>query len=77
MLDKLKKQIRIQSMQLHEATYLVCMLIVHVVRNAGKITFEDKMKVLHLCFSLLRSVEDTLYKIYNCESKATVEYIAE
>jgi len=53
------------------------MLIVHVVRNAGKITFEDKMKVLHLCFSLLRSVEDTLYKIYSCESKATVEYIAE
>ena len=64
-------------MQLHEATYLVCMLIVHVVRNAGQITFEDKMKVLHLCFSLLRSVEDTLYKIYSCESKATVEYIAE
>jgi hypothetical protein len=64
-------------MQLHEATYLVCMLIVHVVRNVGKITFEDKMKVLQLCFSLLRSVEDTLYRIYNCESKATLEYIAE
>ncbi len=64
-------------MQLHEATYLVCMLIVHVVRNVGKITFEDKMKVLQLCFSLLRSVEDTLYRIYNCESNATLEYIAE
>lgn len=64
-------------MQLHEATYLVCMLIVHVVRNVGKITFEDKMKVLQFCFSLLRSVEDTLYRIYNCESNATLEYIAE
>ena len=64
-------------MQLHEATYLVCMLIVHVVRNVVKITFEDKMKVLQLCFSLLRSVEDTLYRIYNCESNATLEYIAE
>ena len=60
-------------MQLHEATYLVCMLIVHVVRNVGKITFEDKMKVLQLCFSLLRSVEDTLYRIYSCESNATLE----
>jgi len=29
-------------MELHEATYIICMLIVHVVRNAGKITFEDK-----------------------------------
>ena len=48
-------------MELHEATYIICMLIVHVVRNAGKITFEDKIKVLQLCFSLLRSVEDTLY----------------
>ena len=64
-------------MQLHEATYLVCMLIVHVVRNVGKITFEDKMKVLQLCFSLLRSVEDTLYRINNCENKPRVEYIAE
>jgi len=64
-------------MELHEATYIICMLIVHVVRNAGKITFEDKIKVLQLCFSLLRSVEDTLYRIYNCESRATVEYIAE
>ena len=64
-------------MQLHEATYLVCMLIVHVVRNVGKITFEDKMKVLQICFSLLRSVEDTLYRINNCESKPRVEYIAE
>jgi hypothetical protein len=64
-------------MQLHEATYLVCMLIVHVVRNVGKITFEDKMKVLQICFSLLRSVEDTLYRINNCENKPRVEYIAE
>ena len=64
-------------MQLHEATYLVCMLIVHVVRNVGKITFEDKMKVLQLCFSLLRSVEDTLYRINNCENKPKMEYIAE
>lgn len=64
-------------MQLHEATYLVCMLIVHVVRNVGKITFEDKMKVLQVCFSLLRSVEDTLYRINNCENKPRVEYIAE
>jgi hypothetical protein len=64
-------------MQLHEATYLVCMLIVHVVRNAGKITFEDKLKVLQICFSLLRSVEDTLYRINNCENKPRVEYIAE
>ncbi len=64
-------------MQLHEATYLVCMLIVHVVRNVGKITFEDKMKVLQICFSLLRSVEDTLYRINNCENKPSVEYIAE
>ncbi len=64
-------------MELHEATYIICMLIVHVVRNAGKITFEDKIKVLQLCFSLLRSVEDTLYRIYNCESRATVEYITE
>ena len=64
-------------MQLHEATYLVCMLIVHVVRNVGKITFEDKMKVLQICFSLLRSVEDTLYRINNCENKPRMEYIAE
>ncbi len=64
-------------MQLHEATYLVCILIVHVVRNVGKITFEDKMKVLQICFSLLRSVEDTLYRINNCENKPRVEYIAE
>lgn len=64
-------------MQLHEATYLVCMLIVHVVRNVGKITFEDKMKVLQLCFSLLRSVEDTLYRINNCENNPRMEYIAE
>jgi hypothetical protein len=61
-------------MQLHEATFLVCMLIVYVVRNAGKITGEEKMKVLHLCFSLLRSVEDTLYKIYSCENREMVEY---
>lgn len=64
-------------MQLHEATYLVCMLIVHVVRNVGKITFEDKMKVLQFCFSLLRSVEDTLYRINNCENNPKMEYIAE
>lgn len=64
-------------MQLHEATYLVCMLIVHVVRNVGKITFEDKMKVLQFCFSLLRSVEDTLYRINNCENNPRMEYIAE
>ena len=60
-------------MQLHEATYLVCMLIVHVVRNVGKITFEDKMKVLQLCFSLLSSVEDTIYRIYNCERNGKLQ----
>jgi len=64
-------------MQLHEATYLVCMLIVHVVRNVGKITFEDKMKVLQLCFSLLRSVNLSSYKIYNCTQRLMIEYPTE
>ena len=64
-------------MQLHEATYLVCMLIVHVVRNVGKITFEDKMKILHICFSLLRSVNLSSYKIYNCTERLMIEYPAE
>ena len=64
-------------MQLHEATYLVCMLIVHVVRNVGKITFEDKMKVLQICFSLLRSVNLSSYKIYNCTKRLMIEYPTE
>jgi len=64
-------------MQLHEATYLVCMLIVHVVRNVGKITFEDKMKVLQICFSLLRSVNLSSYKIYNCTERLMIEYPTE
>jgi hypothetical protein len=64
-------------MQLHEATYLVCMLIVHVVRNVGKITFEDKMKILHICFSLLRSVNLSSYKIYNCTERLMIEYPTE
>ena len=64
-------------MQLHEATYLVCMLIVHVVRNVGKITFEEKMKVLHLCFSLLRSLDLSSFRIYNCTQRPTIEYTTE
>jgi hypothetical protein len=64
-------------MQLHEATYLVCMLIVHVVRNVGKITFEDKLKVLQFCFSLLRSVDLSSYKINNCTQRLTIEYPTE
>lgn len=64
-------------MRLDEATYIVCMLIVYVLKNVGKISFEKKIKILYFISEISRSFEDTLYKMYICENKAMVEYIAE
>jgi hypothetical protein len=64
-------------MRLDEATYIVCMLIVYVLKNVGKISFEKKIQILYFISEISRSFEDTLYKMYICENKATVEYIAE
>jgi hypothetical protein len=64
-------------MELHEATYVVCMLIVHVMRNVGKLTFKDKLQILELVFSLLRSLDVNSNRIYNCNIKPKIEYTAE
>ena len=60
-------------MELHEATYVVCMLIVHVMRNVGKLTFKDKLQILELVFSLLRSLDVNSNRIYNCNIKPKIE----
>lgn len=64
-------------MELHEATYVVCMLIVHVMRNIGKLTFKDKLQILDCVFSLLRSLDDNSNKIYSCTTRPSIEYTAE
>lgn len=64
-------------MRIDEATYIVCMLIIHVLRNIGKISFEEKIRILHFISVISRSFEDTLYKTYICENRAMTEYIAE
>ena len=63
-------------MRLDEATYIVCMLIVYVLKNVGKISFEEKLRILHFVSILSRCFEDNLYKIYTCENKAVLEYNA-
>lgn len=64
-------------MRIDEATYIVCMLIIHVLRNIGKISFEEKIRILHFISEISRSFEDTLYNTYICENRAMTEYIAE
>jgi|UniRef100_A0AAU7YN39 hypothetical protein len=64
-------------MELHEATYIVCMLIVHVVRNVGKLSLEEKLNILQYAFSLLRSLDLSSCKIYSCTNKPRIEYTTE
>lgn len=63
-------------MRLDEATYIVCMLTVYVLKNVGKISFEEKLRILHFVSILSRRFEDNVYKIYTCENKAVLEYNA-
>ena len=62
-----------------EATYIVCMLCVHVLRRAGTLTFEEKLHILECISFLTRSLDFTINRcsIYNCDTKPKLVYIAE
>ena len=53
------------------------MLIVHVVRNVGKLSLEEKLNILQYAFSLLRSFDFSSRKIYSCTNNPRIEYTAE
>jgi hypothetical protein len=64
-------------MGVDEIVYTLCMLIIYVVRNIGKISFDEKIYILQYLSNLSRSFELTLCKINNCDNNAMVEYKAE
>jgi len=49
-------------MELYEATYIICMLIVYIIRRTGSITFEEKVKILQFVGDLVLSLDSP--KIY-------------
>ena len=49
-------------MELYEAAYITCMLIVYVIRRAGSVSFEEKVKILQFVGDLVLSLDSP--KIY-------------
>ena len=62
-----------------EATYIACMLCVHVLKRAGTLTFDEKLHILECIFFLVSSLDLTNKRcsIYNCATKPALEYTAE
>jgi len=44
-------------MELYEATYIICMLIVYIIRRTGSITFEEKVKILQFVGDLVMCID--------------------
>jgi len=57
-------------MEPHEAVYITCMLILHVIHRVGRMTMEEKVHILHCVSRLVLSLDTTRRNIYSCESKA-------
>jgi hypothetical protein len=53
-----------------KAVYITCMLILHVIRRAGRMTLEEKVHILHCASRLVLSLDTTRLNIYNCETSA-------
>ena len=64
-------------MGIDEIVYTIWMLIVYVMMNIGKISFNEKIYILQYISNLSRSFELTLCKINSCDNSAMVEYKAE
>jgi hypothetical protein len=64
-------------MELYEAAYITCMLIVYVIRRAGSVSFEEKVKILQFISDLVLSLDTNLCSIYNCETKKALMYATE
>ena len=62
-----------------KATYIACMLCVHVLRRAGTLTFEEKLHVLECVSFLARSLDldSNRCSIYNCTTRPMLVYTAE
>lgn len=56
-------------MELYEATYIICMLIVHIIRRTGSITFEEKVKILQFVGDLVSSLDNKRCNMYICDTK--------
>ena len=56
-------------MELYEATYIICMLIVYIIRRAGSITFEEKVKILQFVSDLVLSLDNKRCNMYICDTK--------
>ena len=55
-------------MELYEAAYITCMLIVYVIRRAGSVSFEEKVKILQYISDNNLNAESTgsgLYYLVN------------
>ena len=64
-------------MELYEAAYITCMLIVYVIRRAGSVSFEEKVKILQYISDLVLSLDTSSCSIYNCETKKALMYATE
>jgi len=64
-------------MELYEAAYITCMLIVYVIRRAGSVSFEEKVKILQFISDLVLSLDTNRSSIYNCETKKALMYTTE
>ena len=51
-------------MELCEAAYITCMLIVYVIRRTGSISFEEKVKILQYISDLVLSLDMLLKTHY-------------
>jgi hypothetical protein len=56
-------------MELYEATYIICMLIVYIIRRTGSITFEEKVKILQFVSDLVLSLDNKRCNMYICDTK--------
>ena len=56
-------------MELYEATYIICMLIVYIIRRTGSITFEEKVKILQFVSVLVLSLDNKRCNMYICDTK--------
>lgn len=56
-------------MELYEATYFICMLIVYIIRRTGSITFEEKVKILQFVSDLVLSLDNRRCNMYICDTK--------
>jgi len=64
-------------MEPHEAVYITCMLILHVIRRVGRMSMEEKVHILHCVSRLSLTLDTTRCKIYNCDIKAIDVYTDE